>query len=554
MINYLDIQSRFHYAPGDSKSHMVEQVMRSLNESLGDGRTIPVSSVSFIDDDGQFKMTELNNDELQRVQNEEEAKIAKGCAEEIKKRFQGKQCMGTSIHAFNPIYEQHRNFFFDELYMAKCANANSSSHLEKYAGQAYYKFVKEFFDVHYLLYDNGFEGIRNGCIAKNGEACSFHLSIENADQLSDGWSGVPLERVPPPVPDYSEEEFHYAKPVLNTSLPKKDEFCPRKKLEEVILSCGSPDLVLTDGADNSVHSVVDKNETLQKIMLKVDDFVAKYAGQDLRNSVVMEIHRRYNAKVKAFVVKKTNASAKAAEKAKTYRDFAWERLVQSNELSSLYVSQLDLYLIKNLNISKKECEKKGFTKAKKIEAIKQHFYSNTRKEVVADTTNQAPRNKIHVALQNDVSTKLSMNVMPANLAVPPWGGVFGIPLGGQISLVNTCPIDNFLTIFYVLIKQQTKFAQHLSTSTESYARILIDRIVKMFDNGYFAEGKCEWLKLFPGRFNLEQPGQINLWGNEEELFVSRTTSALESTFTSTCPSKHCPSRVKQLCSQAIRLR
>ena len=61
---------------------------------------------------------------------------------------------------------------------------------------------------------------------------------------------------------------------------------------------------------------------------------------------------------------------------------------------------------------------------------------------MADTTNQAPRNKIHVALQNDVSTKFSMNVMPANLAVPPWGGVFGIPLGGQISLVNTCPIDN----------------------------------------------------------------------------------------------------------------
>lgn len=32
MINYLDIQSRFHYAPGNSKSHMVKQVMRSPNE------------------------------------------------------------------------------------------------------------------------------------------------------------------------------------------------------------------------------------------------------------------------------------------------------------------------------------------------------------------------------------------------------------------------------------------------------------------------------------------------------------------------------------------
>ena len=184
-------------------------------------------------------MTELNNDELQRVQNKEEAKIAKGCAEEIKKRFQGKQCMGTCIHASNPIYEQHSNFFFDEFYMTKCANANSVSLLEKCAGQANYMFVREFFDLHYLLYDNGFEGIRNGCIAKNGQACTFHLSIENAEQLSNGWSGIPLERVPLPVPDNSEAgEFHYTKPGLKTSLLKKDEFCPRKKLEELILSCG----------------------------------------------------------------------------------------------------------------------------------------------------------------------------------------------------------------------------------------------------------------------------------------------------------------------------
>lgn len=301
-----------------------------------------------------------------------------------------------------------------------------------------------------------------------------------------------------------------------------------------------------------VHSVVDKNETLQKIISKVDDFVAKYTGEDLRNSVTREIRCRYNAKVKAFVTKKTNASAKVAEKAKTYSDFDWERLVQSNELSNLYVSQLDLYLKKNLNFSKKECEKKGFTKAKKIEAIKQHFYSNIRNEASTDTTNQAQRNKIHVALPNGSSTKLLSNVIDRSVKVPPWGGVFVIPLGGQISLVNTCPIDNFLTIFYVLIKQHQRFAQHLSTSIESYASVLY-RIVEMFDNGCFAEGKCEWLKLFPGRFNLEQPGQLNLWGNEDELFASRMISTLESTFMSTCPSKHCPSKVKHVCSQAIRL-
>jgi len=65
--------------------------MRCLNECLGDGRSMPVPHTSIVDDDGKFRLTELNNDNLQRLQNEEEKKIAKDCAEEVKKRFQGKR-------------------------------------------------------------------------------------------------------------------------------------------------------------------------------------------------------------------------------------------------------------------------------------------------------------------------------------------------------------------------------------------------------------------------------------------------------------------------------
>ena len=53
----------------------------------------------------------------------------------------------------------------------------------------------------------------------------------------------------------------------------------------------------------------------------------------------------------------------------------------------------------------------------------------------------------------------------------------------------------------------------------------------MFNDGNFAECKCEWLNLFPGRFNLAQSLQLDLWGNNEDLFVSRLSSALETSFT-----------------------
>ena len=104
----------------------------------------------------------------------------------------------------------------------------------------------------------------------------------------------------------------------------------------------------------------------------------------------------------------------------------------------------------NFNLSKKDCEKKGFTKADKTENIKKHFYSpvNQRRK-------HAPHQEIHVALSQTGQIKEAHAV----LQVPPWGGRVTVPHQGQLNLVNTCPIDNFLTIFYVLMKTRAKFFQ-----------------------------------------------------------------------------------------------
>ena len=58
--------------------------------------------------------------------------------------------------------------------------------------------------------------------------------------------------------------------------------------------------------------------------------------ENRRNAVVNELKRRYNAKIKTFISKKTNA--RAVEKAETYDDFDWEKLIRTNELENLYVS------------------------------------------------------------------------------------------------------------------------------------------------------------------------------------------------------------------------
>ena len=174
-----------------------------------------------------------------------------------------------------------------------------------------------------------------------------------------------------------------------------------------------------------------------------------------------------------FQIKKTNASARAVEKAKTYDDFDWEKLIRTNELENLYISQLDLYLMANFNLSKKDCEKKGFTKASKIENIKKHFYSS-----VNQRRKHAPHREIHVALPQTGQIKEAHAV----LQVPPWSSRVTMPHQGQVNR----PIDIFLTIFYVLMKTRNKFFLYLLRSPELYAITLI-KICEMFNDGNFAE-------------------------------------------------------------------
>ena len=79
--------------------------------------------------------------------------------------------------------------------------------------------------------------------------------------------------------------------------------------------------------------------------------------------------------------------------------------------------------------------------------------------------------------------------------VPAWGGTHGM-----IKLIKSCPIDNFLTIFYTRLKNVPDFSAKLSGMSEPWAKHLVT-IAQMFDNGEFTGGKVEWLSPFP-QFDL----------------------------------------------------
>ena len=85
------------------------------------------------------------------------------------------------------------------------------------------------------------------------------------------------------------------------------------------------------------------------------------------------------------------------------------------------------------------------------------------------------------------------------LVVPKCGGTAHLSGNAVIKLVNTCPIDNYFTIFYLFLKYHSKVLDQLKSSSSQYAIYLVN-IVQLFEKAEFAEGKTLWLK------------KIDVWG------------------------------------------
>ena len=102
-VHNLDLLGRLYYAPGSSRVHIAEKVMRSLNEHAGAGHTIPIPSVPLTSlvSPGELMMAMIKN-EMKDLTDRKEKQEAEGCIESVASLYDGKPCMGTSIHARVP--------------------------------------------------------------------------------------------------------------------------------------------------------------------------------------------------------------------------------------------------------------------------------------------------------------------------------------------------------------------------------------------------------------------------------------------------------------------
>lgn len=131
--------------------------------------------------------------------------------------------------------------------------------------------------------------------------------------------------------------------------------------------------------------------------------------------------------------------------------------------------------------------------------------------------------------------------------VPGWGGTVG-----NLTLTNTCPIDNFLTIVYLRLKDVPQTSEKLSRKSEPWAKDLTS-IERLFDRQEFTQAKIEWLRPFPQFDFSVTSGTIDVWGNEFDLFWQRCDSMLKSAAKSVCSSQQCPKKEELLVANGIHL-
>lgn len=223
----------------------------------------------------------MKTSDFKKAKEKQDIATAVGCAETVSDRYKGTPCMFTTINSrVADKQDVYQNFYFYQKYAKKVMSCSSEKALNKCAGKHYYKFLEEKFNIHYIRYKNGVEGIRN--INHN-----FRSPME-------------IQRIPAPVPNYESKEtdgsWHYFRPDEITEdqklngVSKPDIFCPIVQLQRLVDYQGEPNVVVNSNFERV--SVKDKNDTWEKIANELDDFCEKYTGLDLSPVVRKEALQR----------------------------------------------------------------------------------------------------------------------------------------------------------------------------------------------------------------------------------------------------------------------
>uniref|UniRef100_A0A3P8TVW3 Chromosome 14 open reading frame 28 n=1 Tax=Amphiprion percula TaxID=161767 RepID=A0A3P8TVW3_AMPPE len=150
--------------------------------------------------------------------------------------------------------------------------------------------------------------------------------------------------------------------------------------------------------------------------------------------------------------------------------------------------------------------------------------------------------------------------------VLPWGGVFTIkagrkaisctPLYVKIHLKNTCTIDGFLMILYVILRDNQGFRRELSVFL---GKQFVEYFLYLMDSCDYTTVKMLWIwdrmSKRQYRSEIHQAAlEIDLFGNEHENFTENLENLMSTMQESLCTNWSCPSRFQDFIKTTISIR
>lgn len=150
--------------------------------------------------------------------------------------------------------------------------------------------------------------------------------------------------------------------------------------------------------------------------------------------------------------------------------------------------------------------------------------------------------------------------------VLPWGGVYTIragrkaisctPLYVKISLKNTCTIDGFLMILYVILRDNQSFPREVGIFL---GRQFVEHFLYLMDSYDYTTVKMLWIwdRMSKRQYRSvihHAALEIDLFGNEHENFTKNLETMMSTMQESLCTNWSCPARFQEFIQKTINIK
>lgn len=148
----------------------------------------------------------------------------------------------------------------------------------------------------------------------------------------------------------------------------------------------------------------------------------------------------------------------------------------------------------------------------------------------------------------------------------PWGGVYTIragrraisctPLYVKISLKNTCTIDGFLMILYIILRDNHSFPREVGIFL---GRQFVEHFLYLMDSYDYTTVKMLWIwdRMSKRQYRSvihHAALEIDLFGNEHENFTKNLETMMSTMQESLCTNWSCPARFQEFIQKTINIK